>query len=71
VDSAGYVYMVDAGHQRVLRYDPDGGFVQRVDWNIGEEKEPLARPVAVAADNRQVYIADRGAGQVLRFRRRD
>jgi hypothetical protein len=72
VDSAGYLYVVDAGaNLRVLRYDPDGRFVQRVDWNIGEVKRPLALPVAVAADNRQVYIADRGAAQVLRFRRRD
>ena len=72
VDSAGYVYAVDAGaNLRVLRYDPDGGFVQRVDWNVGEKKTALIRPVAVAADNRQVYIADRGAAQVLRFRRRD
>ena len=71
VDSAGYVYVADAGNLRVLRYDSDGNFVQRVDWNVGEVKEPLARPVAVAADNRQVYIADRGAAQVLRFRRRD
>jgi hypothetical protein len=73
VDSAGYVYVVDAGDEnpRVLRYDSDGRFVQRVDWNVGEVKRPLVRPVAVAADNRQVYIADRGAAQVLRFRRRD
>ena len=71
VDSAGYLYVADAGNQRVLRYDSDGRFVQRVDWNIGEVKVPMIRPVAVAADNRQVYIADRGAGQVLRFRRRD
>jgi DNA-binding beta-propeller fold protein YncE len=71
VDSAGYLYVVDEGNQRVLRYDPDGNFVQRVDWNVGEVQEPLARPVAVAVDNRQVYIADRGAAQVLRFRRRD
>ncbi len=71
VDSAGYVYVADAGNLRVLRYDSDGRFVQRVDWNVGEVRDPLSRPVAVAADNRQVYIADRGAGQVLRFRRRD
>jgi hypothetical protein len=72
VDSAGYVYVVDAGNLRVLRYDSDGRFVQRVDLNRGEVMvEPLTSPVGVAADNRQVYIADRGAGQVLRYRRRD
>jgi hypothetical protein len=62
---------VDAGNSRVLRYDPDGRFVQRVDWNIGEVLLPLTDPVAVAADNRQVYVANRGAAEVLRYRRRD
>jgi hypothetical protein len=71
VDSAGYVYVVDAGNLRVLRYDPDGGFVQRVDRNPDDVGPGLTLPVAVAADNRQVYIANRGAGQVLRYRRQD
>jgi len=75
VDSAGYVYVVDAGNLRVLRYDPDGVFVQRVDRTTDDDlppvTPPLTRPVAVAADNWEVYIADRGAAQVLRFRRRD
>lgn len=71
VDSAGFVYVVDTGNLRVLRYDPDGAFFQRVDRNPDDITPPLARPVAAAADNRQVYIADRGAGQVLRYWRRD
>jgi hypothetical protein len=71
VDSAGYVYVVDAGNLRVLRYDSNGNFVQRVDLNPGDVGPVLSRPAAVAADNRQVYIADRGAAQVLRYRRRD
>jgi DNA-binding beta-propeller fold protein YncE len=73
VDSAGFVYVVDAGNQRVLRYDPDGNRVMpwgRVD-RTPDEPGTLALPVAVAADNRQVYIADRGAGEVLRYWRRD
>ena len=76
VDSAGYSYVVDAGNLRVLRYGPYGAFVQRVDRTPDDDlppdpKPPLVRPVAVAADNRQVYIADRGSAQVLRFRRLD
>ena len=80
VDSAGYIYVVDAGanageNLRVLRYDPEGIFVQRVDRTPDDDlppaRPPLTRPVAVAANNRQVYIADRGAAQVLRFRRLD
>ncbi len=71
VDSAGFVYMVDGGHQRVLRYDSDGRFFQRVDRNPDEPAMPLVQPTGVAADNRQVYVVDRGNGQVLRFWRRD
>ena len=71
VDSAGFVYVVDAGNLRVLRYDSDGNFVQRVDRNPDDITPLLVRPVAVAADNRQAYVADRGAGQVLRYWRRD
>jgi hypothetical protein len=71
VDSAGFVYVVDAGNLRVLRYDPNGSFVQRVDRNPDDVGGPLTRPVGVAADNRQAYIADRGASEVLRYWRRD
>ncbi len=71
VDSAGCVYVVDAGNLRVLRYDPAGDFVQRVDRNPDDLSPPLLRPVAVAADNRQVYVADPGASEVLRYWRRD
>lgn len=71
VDSAGYVYVTDSGNLRVLRYDSDGNFVQRVDRNPDDVTPLLVRPVSAAADNRQVYVADRGAGQVLRYWRRD
>jgi hypothetical protein len=72
VDSAGFLYVVDAGNQRVLRYDSEGGFVQRVDWNLGKPQDnPLILPVAVAADNRQVFVADRGAGRVWHYWRLD
>ena len=71
VDSAGYVYVTDSGNLRVLRYDPDGNFVQRVDRNPDDITPQLVRVVAAAADNRQVSIADRGTGQVLRYWRRD
>src|SRR6185369_13997973 len=30
VDSLGYIYVADFGNKRVLRYDPDGRFVQKV-----------------------------------------
>jgi sugar lactone lactonase YvrE len=74
VDSAGCVYLVDAGNRRVLRYNPDGGFIQRVDRTPKDSAAVvpyLVQPSAVAADNRQVYIADRGAGMVLHYWRLD
>jgi hypothetical protein len=71
VDSAGYVYVTDSGNLRILRYDADGNFVQRVDRNPDDITPLLVRPVSAAADNRQVYVADRGTGQVLRYWRRD
>ena len=70
VDSAGFIYVLDAGNLRVLRYGPDGEFVQRVDRNSRETGRLLTRPVAVAADNQQVYVADPGAAEVLRYMRR-
>ena len=71
VDSAGYTYVADLGHKRVLRYDPEGTFVQRVDVELDRFLNALEQPVAVAADNREVYVADRGRGEVVRYRRRD
>ena len=62
VDSAGYVYVADTGNQRVLRYDPDGSVRGARGPEPGRRPPPLVRPVAITADNRQVYVADRGAG---------
>ncbi len=66
-DLDGFVYVVDEGNARVLRFGPDKLYVQRVDF------EPNALdPVAVAtdADGSHVYVADRGRGVVLRLERR-
>jgi hypothetical protein len=74
VDEPGYVYVVDSGNRRVLRYDPQGLCVQRVDLEPNTLGQPLTDPVAVAAgviDGRDyAYIVDAGAGQVIRYRRR-
>ena len=70
VDPAGYVYLVDAGNHRVLRYNSEGKFIQRVDIEPSLEGNYLATPIAVTADNEQVYVADPGSGVIARFRRR-
>lgn len=70
VDSAGFVYVADFGNRRVLRYDPDGNFVQRVDIENDASDRPIDRPIAVAANNLQVYVADPALREVVRYRRR-
>lgn len=70
VDQAGFVYCLDAGNKRVLRYAPDETFVQRVDNEPDENQLRVLAPVAVSADTDQVYVADRGLNEVVRFRRR-
>ncbi|HEY2954730.1 MAG TPA: hypothetical protein VGK89_05735 [Candidatus Eisenbacteria bacterium] len=74
VDQAGFVYVVDSGNRRVMRYDPAGDCVQRVDIEPDRHQQRLVAPVAVAADvidDRDfVYVADAGAGEIVVYRRR-
>ena len=67
IDEAGYIYIADTGNARALRYSPAGEYVQVV--NV-ENVPPLRSVVAVAADEDIVYIADRDAGEVIRYQRR-
>lgn len=70
VDLAGFVYVVDTGNARVLRFDPNAAFVQRVDVEANAQGLRLANPIAVAADDSLAYVADADRGQVLRYKRR-
>lgn len=70
VDLQGFVYVADTGNRRVLRYGPDALYLQRVDVEPNASKLPLQNPVAVAADDSLVYVADRGAAEVIRYKRR-
>lgn len=69
-DLAGYVYLTDTGNRRVLRYDAYGQFVQRVDVELDSQGQPLADPVALAADDTLVYVGDRATNKVIRYQRR-
>ena len=69
-DLQGFTYVVDQGNQRVLRFDPDKQYVQRVDLEPDALGRHVLLPVAVAADDSLAYVADRGLGTVLRFKRR-
>jgi DNA-binding beta-propeller fold protein YncE len=70
VDGAGYLYVVDRLNQRVLRYDPDGAFVQQVNVEKNSDNLPLLDPIAVGVDNTLAYVADLGRAQVIRYQRR-
>jgi hypothetical protein len=73
-DLAGFSYVIDLGHDAVHRFKPLGQglgeFVQRVDVDPGAASVPLQQPVAVAADNDLVYVADAGAQVIAIYRRR-
>ena len=70
VDLQGYLYIVDTGNRRVLRYGPDGTYVQRVDVEPDASGQPLRNPVAVAVDDSLAYVADADAAEVIRYKRR-
>ncbi|MBP8137576.1 MAG: hypothetical protein KAY61_05175 [Candidatus Eisenbacteria bacterium] len=70
-DLSGFFYVVDRGNRRVLRFDANSGeYIQRVDNEPNAQSEELLDPVAVAVDDSLAYIADRGRGKVIRFKRR-
>lgn len=69
-DLAGFFYIVDRGNRRVLRYSLAGEFIQRVDSEPNSDGLPLLDPVGIAVDDSLAYIADRGRGEILRFKRR-
>jgi len=44
--------------------------VQRVDVDKNSDDLPLLDPVGVAVDDSLAYVADRGRGQIIRYKRR-
>jgi hypothetical protein len=76
VDLKGFVYVADTGNQRVLRYDPYGSYVQRVNVEHDALGDTLRNPVTVACDDSLVFIGDLGHGpatntaRVNRYKRR-
>lgn len=69
-DLSGFVFVADTGNRRVLRYGSDAQYVQRVDVEPDASGLPLQNPIAVAADDSLVYVADPAAAQVIRYKRR-
>ena len=69
-DAAGFVYVLDTGNRRVLRFNPSGGYVQRVDIEPDDLGAPLLGPTGVAASDSIVYVADHDRGEIVRYKRR-
>jgi hypothetical protein len=69
-DLAGFFYLVDRDNRRVLRYDLNGEYIQRVDVELNSDALPLLDPISVAADDSLAYVADHGRGEIVRYRRR-
>ncbi len=69
-DAAGFMYAVDRGRPRVLRFGPLGEFERRVDIELDLDSDSLHVPVAVSADDSLAYVADRATGKVSSYKKR-
>lgn len=70
MDLQAFMYVVDRNNRRVVRYDSNGNFIQQVNVENNTDGLPLLDPIAVGVDDSLAYIADRGRGQVIRYKRR-
>jgi hypothetical protein len=70
VDLSGFIYALDNGTRRVLRYDPAGDYIQQVNLERDAQGDSLVNPIAVAADDSLVYIGDATLRKVVRYKRR-
>ena len=61
-DESGNIYVADTGKHRVLKYDASGVLGATVNW---DEKYPIGPPVAVAARDKWVYVADPQNSRIL------
>jgi hypothetical protein len=69
-DGLGFMYVVDRGNRRVLRFDPLGDYVQRVNVELDLDADSLRVPIAVSADDTLAYVADHLTGKVASYKKR-
>jgi hypothetical protein len=69
-DELGFMYAVDTGNRRVLRFDSGGEFIQKVNIEFDLDADSLHVPVAASVDDSLVYVADYQTGKVSSFKRR-
>jgi DNA-binding beta-propeller fold protein YncE len=69
-DALGFIYVVDTGNHRVLRFDSNGEYIQRVDIEPDLDVDSLHVPVAASCDDSLVYVADSATGKIASYKRR-
>jgi hypothetical protein len=69
-DGLGFVYVLDTGNKRALRFGPTLGDEETYQQRIDIEGSPLVGPTAITADDSLVYVVDRTSARVLRYKRR-
>ena len=69
-DDVQFQYITDLGNRRVLRYNPEDLYIQKVNVELDRFGDSLHVPVAVTADDSLVYVADRETGRITWYQRR-
>jgi hypothetical protein len=69
-DRSGFLYVVDRGNRRVLRYDQGGNYIQIVNTGPNSFGQELADPVAIGVNDTLAFVGDRGNSQIIRYKRR-
>lgn len=69
-DDQGFIYVVDRGNRRVLRFDPQGDYVQKVNIELDLDGDSLHVPIAVSVDDTLAYVADHLTGKVTSYKKR-
>ena len=69
-DNLGFMYAVDTGNRRIVRYDGGGTYIQKVNIELDLDADSLHVPVATSVDDSLVYVADYETGKVSSYKRR-
>jgi hypothetical protein len=69
-DAPGFMYVVDTGNRRILRFDNTGEYIQKVNIELDLDADSLHVPVAASVDDSLVYVADYATGKVSSYKRR-
>lgn len=63
----GHVYVVDAGNNRLVKYDSDLNYVAQI-GSAGSGNDNFSSPQQMTTDGEYLYIADTGNGRIVKRR---